>query len=199
MQNNLPSASYYSQNMIILKTQAPVMRMYLCYLLFLWFGTPAALAEHKVVATHPLHTHPFHVSVCKIHYNLKTNDLEIVQRVFLDDIEQALTKQLPQLDIVTQHQTTALEQVLRSYFRTNLMVSINGEKTPWEWVGHEIQDAHLVLYMRIAALDQLNHLHITSYVLNDFDDQKNWVHVQAHNSTQSIILTKHQPSGTIRW
>ena len=36
--------------------------------------------------------HPFHVSVCDVDFNEETKSIQLSQRIFLDDFEQALNK-----------------------------------------------------------------------------------------------------------
>ena len=54
-----------------------------------------------LVANSFLFTHPLHVSVCEIAYNQESKALEIIQRVFIDDLEMEIRmdRNEPELDI----------------------------------------------------------------------------------------------------
>ena len=53
--------------------------------------------------------------------------------------------------------------------------------------------------MEIPKVKKLNTLRITSYVLNVFDDQKNWIHLNINQQKQSILLTKTEATQTITY
>ncbi|MEO1098652.1 MAG: DUF6702 family protein, partial [Bacteroidota bacterium] len=56
--------------------------------------------------------HPLHVSVCEIEYDSNKKSLEIIQRIFLDDLESEIRLDLnqPELDITLPNNGLTLDQ-----------------------------------------------------------------------------------------
>ncbi len=145
-------------------------------------------------------SHPFHASICNLSFNPQTHSLEIVQKVFVDDIEAVLqqqtTPQIADIEDALKGQQTAIA----AYFKDALVLRINQQPVTWQYVGSEIQKAHLVVYIEVPNVDvqNLHNLSLKSTVLLHLAGQRNWVHWNGSHPTepvQSLILTKAQPYG----
>ena len=164
----------------------------ICYYLISWLFLSNTPAKTPI-------NHPLHLSTCTIYLNPSTHQLELVQSIFLEDLEQTLRQDLPKLNITQDHHSKAFEQALITYLQSHLLLNINQKNATWNYVGNEIQKAQLIIYMEIPKVKKLNTLRITSYVLNVFDDQKNWIHLNVNQQKQSILLTKTEATQTITY
>ena len=136
--------------------------------------------------------HPLHVSVCEIEYDSNKKSLEIIQRIFLDDLESEIRLDLnqPELDITLPNNGLTLDQMTKTYLLKRLKIEINGKPIEYYYLGHEIEGDAILCYIEIEKIRKLKSIKVESSILSDlFDDQVNIVHVEVDNKIKSMKLT----------
>lgn len=145
------------------------------------------------------HAHPLHVSVTEINYDEKDRALEIMTRVFIDDLETAFRRKfnVPDLDILRPKGKT-VDEMAREYMAQNLHVSLDGKRQTFNYLGHERDGDAFVFYIEVAKVKKWKVIEVRNSVLTEqFDDQSNLVHVTVHETVRSLRLHKDELSGKI--
>ncbi len=143
--------------------------------------------------------HPMHVSVTEIDYNEKNKSLEIVSRIFIDDLETSIRKAENNegLDLLKPAGTTT-DQLVNKYLQSRFLIRVNGNASNPNYIAHEIDGAAMICYLEIEGVRQLKTLDITISVIQElYDDQSNLVHVTYLGPVKSLRLTKEKPEGTL--
>ena len=136
--------------------------------------------------------HPLHISVCDVEYDSQNKSLEIIQRVFLDDLETEIRLDLkqPELDITQPDNGLTLDQMLKAYLFKRLSFTVNEKIMSYNYLGHEIEGEAILCYVEIEKVKKLKSLKVANSILLDvFDDQVNIVHVEVNNNIRSMKLT----------
>ncbi|MEM7368269.1 MAG: DUF6702 family protein [Bacteroidota bacterium] len=145
--------------------------------------------------------HPFFISITDAFYNEEDRSLEITIRMFTDDLEEALEAQgTPKLYLASEKQSEELDKYLRRYMDLHFSVKSKNTKLPYTYLGQEIDMEHTWCYLEIQELDSPRELSITNTLLTDqFDSQRNLVHVKVGTVTKSLLLQKGSAAGSVQF
>lgn len=135
--------------------------------------------------------HPIHISVCDIAYDKERKALEIVQRIFLDDLELAIrnSRDEPYLDILDPKNNTT-DNLLKDYLNEHFQLKVNGAASAYSYLGHEIEGDAVYCYLELEKINELKSIGVFSSILTDeYDDQVNLVHVEVDDNIRSMKLT----------
>ena len=141
--------------------------------------------------------HPLHVSICEIEYDPSSKSLEIIQRIFLDDLESEIRLDLglPELDITVPDNGSTLDDMAEAYLFKRLKFEINGKEASYNYLGHEIEGEAILCYIEIEKVKKLKSIKVHSDILLDFfDDQINIIHVEVEDRIRSMKLTPRNRS-----
>lgn len=141
--------------------------------------------------------HPLHVSVCEIEFDREARSLEIIQRIFLDDLESEIRLDLkePELDITLPDNGRSLDDMVKEYLSKRLKFTVNNKLMTYNYLGHEIEGDAVLCYIEIEKVKKLKTIKVESNILTDlFDDQVNIVHVEVDDKIRSMKLTANSRS-----
>lgn len=153
------------------------------FYIFLFFSTP----------------HPFHVSVCEINHDGKTNALQITHRIFLDDFEEGLNKEYHEnLDLLNPKDLDKINRLVAEYLSKRFSISVNGKKRDIEYLGNEMAKDVMWCYMEVSKVRRVTSIEIEDKVLFDaFEDQSNIIHVDYNDQIKSLRLVRDKSSDII--
>lgn len=154
-----------------------------------------------LMAVHDLEDHKFYVSLTQIEYAKDKQSLQIISRVFLDDLEDALHKFSGEaLRISSEANDTTHDQLIENYFRSKLIFEIDGKKIQWKFVGKAIDNDMLVAYMEVVQLKKIRTIVITNEVFFDiFEEQQNIIRTQINDQKKSFILLSQDRSKVLNF
>lgn len=140
--------------------------------------------------------HPLHISVTEIEYNDKVKALQIVSRIFVDDLETAIRaeKESPNLDILNPKEGQDTEALLVEYLEKHLIISLDGRKQKMNFLGYEEESFAFVCYIEIEKVTGFKLLEVENTIITDaYKDQSNLVHVTYNGPVKSARLMKDKP------
>lgn len=143
--------------------------------------------------------HPLHVSVTEIQYNETDKALEIMMRVFMDDLELTMKKHYsdPNLDILNPTKKS-LDEMMAEYLNEHFVVGLDNKKQKPVYLGHEREGEAFVFFIEISKVRRWNNIAVMNNILMElYDDQSNLVHVTVAGKVKSLRLTKRNPSGQL--
>ncbi len=134
--------------------------------------------------------HPFHVSVCDIAYKDRQKTLQVAQRVFLDDLEQALNKRFGvNLDISNKATATYRDSLIQAYLFENLHITVDGKERKRVYIGNEVEEDGMWCYIEYQGVKKFKALQVSSTVfLEIFADQANIIHYKYGDYERSTKL-----------
>jgi hypothetical protein len=144
--------------------------------------------------------HPLHISVTEIEFDEKEKELEIVTRIFTDDLETAIRaqRQMPELDLLNPPPGFTTDQLVKDYLFQQLSITLDGKAQKLNFLGIEKDDEAVVCYVQITPVKKWKTITVTNRVLLEmFDDQSNLVHVTVQGKVRSLRLMRNNPSGSL--
>ena len=135
--------------------------------------------------------HKFYVSVTQIDYVPNKKRVEITSRIFIDDLEKALTKKYQRKpNITSSNELPEAEEWIKTYIKEKIKVSINKKPQVIEYLAKEVEGDVLIIYTKIAISKKINTFDIYNALLTEvYTDQQNIVHINVNSNKKSILLT----------
>ena len=133
--------------------------------------------------------HPLHLSSMELNYG-QSGTLEISCRLFIDDMEDALSKafKVP-ADLSASAKHAAMDALLKKYIALHLKLTANGKPLTVQYLGFEKDKEVVLVYVESAPVKALKKLAINNSLLYDlFDDQTNIMHLHFNNKRKSFKL-----------
>lgn len=153
------------------------------------FGLVLALAS----------VHPLHISVTEIAYDEKEKELEVIMRVFTDDLETAVraARKNESIDILSPRGVTT-DQLVKEYILLHFEVTLDGKKQENIYLGHEVEGEAILCYIQIAKVKKWKTIGVRNDVIQEIhDDQSNLINVTVDGVVRSLRLMKNKASGEI--
>lgn len=141
--------------------------------------------------------HPIHVSVTEIDYDEKDQALEIMMRVFIDDLELSLRNKLsqPELDILNPRKGQGVDILVSKYLEDHFRISLDGITQKAAYLGHERESEAFVFYVEVKNVKKWKTISIfNDIIMATHNDQSNLVHVYVKDQVKSLRLTRNTPS-----
>jgi len=145
--------------------------------------------------------HPVHVSVTEVNYSEKDKALQITSRIFIDDLELSIQKQLGQetLDILKPKNGLTTNQMVSDYLRKHFLVKIDGKPAKIRFLAQEAEDAAIICYLEIENVKKLKTLEVTIDLIQEIHaDQSNLVHITYRGPVKSYRLVREKPTEIFR-
>ncbi len=136
------------------------------------------------------------MSVTEIEFDEKEKRLEIMMRVFADDLELTMRKQLnqPELDIMSPKGTT-VDQMMGEYLKNHFKISLEAKPQQTKYLGHEMEGEAFIFYIEVGNVKKMKMIQVQNDILMEIhNDQSNLVHVTVRGSIRSLRLTNEKQS-----
>jgi len=141
--------------------------------------------------------HPLHISVTEIEYNEKAKALQIISRIFVDDLETAVRSQIgqPNLDILNPGIGQTTEALVAAYLNEHLVIKLDDKVQKINLLGYEEENFALVCYIEIEKVESFRTIDVTNTVITEiYDDQSNLVHITYKGPIKSTRLMRDKPT-----
>lgn len=143
--------------------------------------------------------HPLHVSVTEIEYDEKDKALEIMMRVFIDDLELTMRNRLnkPELDI-TEPKDVTLDQIMTPYLEEHLKIALDKKAQKIKYLGHEKEGEAFIFFIEVSNVKKWKAIQVmNNIIMETHEDQSNLVHVTVRGKVKSLRLTKSNPTDVL--
>jgi hypothetical protein len=140
--------------------------------------------------------HPIHVSVTEIEFDRKDKALEIMMRVFIDDMELTLRNSTnnPELDILNPPKGTPLDTLMADYLKEHFSISLDNKRRETHYLGHEREGEAFIFFIEVRNVVAWNSITIRNdIIMSTYDDQSNLIHVYVDDKVKSLRLTTRTP------
>jgi len=146
-------------------------------------------------------THKFYVSTTNIEYVKEKNTLQIITKIFTEDIEQALQARYnPSITLDSKKETETDENFLKKYLLQKIKIKVNGKPVIPSYLGKEYDIDIAKIYFEIENVSELQSIEIENKVLIDmFPEQQNIIHLKTSDYKRSLMLDKESPKGVLNF
>jgi hypothetical protein len=138
--------------------------------------------------------HPLHVSVTEIEMDHKEKRLEIMMRVFMDDLEITLREKYkaPDLDVLNPKGRT-VDQMMEEYLKAHFKIALDSKAQVIKYLGHEQEGDAFIFYIEVEKVKKWKTIQIQNDIIMEmYDDQSNIVHVTSNETVRSLRLTTNR-------
>ena len=134
--------------------------------------------------------HKYYLSVTDLEYNEEAASLQMITRLFYDDLEDALRERYDETIIVdATSDQDVLDTYIKKYLKKKLTIKVNGELRELTYLGKEYEDDYVVCYIEITEVSSIQTVEIENTLLMDaFSEQKNMVHTNILGKKKSLLL-----------
>lgn len=147
--------------------------------------------------------HKYYISVTEVNYSAKDDALQIISRVFIDDMDAVL---LERYDVVsklaTSEENPLAEKYIEKYFKSKFEVRLDDEIMNFTFIGKRFDGDMMVCYLEIPQSNFKNRktISIQNEVLMDmFEDQQNILHFKVTKRKKSFVLIKENSIGLLKF
>ena len=145
--------------------------------------------------------HKFYVSTTNIEYVPQKQSIQIITKIFIDDIEDVLQKRYdPSISIATTKEKEKDVAYMKQYILQKLKISVNGKPATLHYIGREYDIDVVNAYIEITGVKQLNSIEVKNEVLMDlFEEQQNIIHIRTPETRRSFILDSDNPKDMLNF
>lgn len=147
--------------------------------------------------------HKFYVSVTEIKYSEKNESLQIVMRIFIDDLEKTLEERYGiDAELATPKENKKINDYLKQYIFDKFSVKVNGAKRKLDFIGKEYDTDVVKCYIEITNVKyaSLKEIEVSNEILfEQFEEQQNIVHFRLPDTVKSFLLINENYKGLLNF
>lgn len=145
--------------------------------------------------------HKFYVSITKVEYAAEDQALQLISKIFVDDLEVTLSERYGrEISLGTNKETATDLELLKKYFLQKFSVEVNGQSAPLIYLGQEYENDTVKIYIEIEEVASITSLEFENSVLLDkFEEQQNIIHTKVFKKRRSLVLDKDNPKGLLNF
>ena len=145
--------------------------------------------------------HKFYVSVTLVEYVEEKQSLQLISRLFIDDIEKLIRERYDEsITLAEKDESDQIDLYIKRYLKEKFIVNINANPVDINFLGREYEDDIMVCYIEIEGVDSIQSIEIENNVFFDvFEDQQNIVRTKINGNQKSFILTKDNNKGMLNF
>ncbi|TYA53213.1 DUF6702 family protein [Formosa maritima] len=145
--------------------------------------------------------HKYYVSVTQIEYVKEKESVQIISRIFIDDLEDVLQLRYKEdLIIKKENEAPEVNLFIEKYLKGKLTIIINGEEKPINFLGKEFDNDIVICYLEIEDIKEIKTFEIQNLVLFDlYAEQQNIIRTKINSKNKSFILIKENDKGLLNF
>jgi len=163
--------------------------------------TKISLVALLFITLTSFNTHKFYVSLTKVEHNAEAETLQIITKIFLEDIEDALNERYDtETFLDTKKETPRDRELLKEYILKKLRIEVNGETTTLNYLGITYETDVVKAFIEVEDVAVCNSIGIENTILMDkFEEQQNIIHFTIGDQKRKIVLEKENPNGLLKF
>jgi len=159
-------------------TKLLMKRRYLLYMAFV-FAIASGFTAHK-----------FYMSIYQLHFNAEKTRLELTARIFMDDLNECLSKYAKTPTHVGESQQTKKDlDYLQQYMAEQFRMKVNGKPVTLTFVDTEIEETVVICYFRIDGVKHPQQIDVSNTALMScHSEQQNILQADVSGAKKNLVL-----------
>lgn len=142
--------------------------------------------------------HDFHNSITEISFNNKSKSLEVVMRVFMDDLEKAIARDNKKGNFELSNDSKDDILIRKYIFKKFYLKNKKNQRLKQSYVGKKRIGDRIVIYIEIPYRKSPHGLKVRNATLTDiFFDQQNIVNIFYKTKTKTLLCLRGSETKTI--
>jgi len=146
-------------------------------------------------------SHKFYVSTTNVEYVKEKQALQLITKIFVDDLEQVLQERYSSSIVLNPKKETEVDvNYLKKYVLQKLKITINDKPVELNYIGKEYDIDIINMYFEVENISELKSIEIENKILFDkFPEQQNIIHLTTPDTKKNMILDKDHPNGLLNF
>lgn len=149
-----------------------------------------------LILTSAFGAHKFYMSIYQLRFNPDKGRLELTARIFMDDLNECLSKYAKSNTHVGMPSQTADDLLqLQRYMAEQFKMKVNGKPVLLTFVGTEIEETVVICYFRIDGIRQPRQIDVSNTALiSCHAEQQNILQAEVSGVKKNIVLKEGETS-----
>jgi hypothetical protein len=145
--------------------------------------------------------HKYYIALTEIEHNPKSQSVQMIMNVFMDDIELAINKDYhTNLQLASKNEVQNVDSLFEKYLNEHFKIKINNSPSTYKYIGKEYDGDIIFFYLEIENITEVKVIEIQNDVLTKyFPDQQNLVKAKINGTRKSLFLTKKNDKGLLKF
>ena len=146
-------------------------------------------------------SHKFYVSTTNVEYVPEMQTIQIISKIFVEDLEKVLQERYSHLIVLNPKKETKTDiNYLKKYVNQKLKINVNNKPVELIYIGKEYDIDIVNMYFEIENISELTSIEIKNKILLDmFPEQQNIIHMITPDVNRNMILDKNHPDGLLKF
>ncbi len=145
--------------------------------------------------------HKYYLSVTDVNYNEEAAAVQVITRLFYDDLEDVLQERYrADIKVDATADQELLDTYLSKYLSQKLVITVNGDDIPLNFLGKKYEDDFVVCFLEATDIESIKNFSVENTLLMDlFPDQKNMIHTTINGKKKSFLLIDGNTKGLLNF
>lgn len=145
--------------------------------------------------------HKFYVSIYQVNYEPKKKMLQITSRIFIDDLNDALTLRFKKkIHIGENNETPEDIAMLKTYLSENFSITVNNQKKSINYLSKEREGNVVICFFNCKDITKINSIEIRNSALIEWNnEQQNIIQTKIYDQKHSLLLQEGELSGMLNF
>ncbi|NNT71890.1 hypothetical protein HKT18_06650 [Flavobacterium sp. IMCC34852] len=163
--------------------------MFKSVVLLLFFFGLSSMAAHR-----------FYVAIYQIDFVPQKKRVEITTRIFMDDLNEAVTKAYKKnTNIGTEKETPEDTALLKKYLNENFKLTINGKPKAYNYISSEVESNVVICYLSIKEIIKISSIQVENSILTEVhSEQQNIIQFNNNGKKQNLLLSSSITKGMLK-
>ena len=146
-------------------------------------------------------SHKFYVSITKVEYVEEKSSIQIISKIFIDDIELSLKERYnSNVSLATKMESDKDIEMMKDYIFKKLNIQVNGSAVTYTYIGREYDLDIMKIFIEIVDISEVRSIEIENKILMDkFPEQQNIIHYKEKDIRKNMILDINNPKGVLNF
>lgn len=147
-----------------------------------------------------MEAHRFYVAIYHIDFVPQKKRLEITTRIFMDDLNDAVTKAYKKsTNIGTEKETPEDVVLLKKYLSENFKLTINGKPKTYNYISSEVESNVVICYLSIKEITKISTIQVENSILTEVhSEQQNIIQYNNNGKKQNLLLSSSITKGMLK-
>lgn len=144
--------------------------------------------------------HRFYVGIYQVDFVPQKKRLEITTRIFMDDLNDALTKAYKkQTNIGDQKETPEDVTLMKKYLSDKFKIYLNGQLKTMNYLSHEQESNVIICYLTVKEVPKITKMEVENSILIELhDEQQNIIQFNNNGKKQNLLLSSSTTKGMLK-
>lgn len=144
--------------------------------------------------------HRFYVAIYQIDFVPKKKRLEITTRIFMDDLNDAVSKAYKKsTNIGSEKEKPEDITLLKKYLNDNFKLTVNGKSKAYTYLNREVESNVVICYLSVKEVAKVSSLQVENSILTEvYSEQQNIIQFNNNGKKQNLLLSSSITKGMLK-